>query len=107
MVIVDEQEETLKGVEDGEDIVGCYTQRPVAEESKGPGDAKQEEQAYNGVRVSLDGADVLAFPCCGFEKNNLPHSYDEYAKGEDEHYSIITDIHHLMDNSIRDPAHFC
>lgn len=65
VVIVDEQEETLKGVENREDVVGGDAQRPVAEEGKRPGDAKQEEQAQDGERVCLDGADVLGFGCFG------------------------------------------
>lgn len=75
----------MKRVEDGEDVVGGYAQRAVAEESKSPGDAKQEEQAKNGERVGLDGVVVLSFPCLGFKEHNLAHSQDEYAKGEDEH----------------------
>ena len=39
---------TLKGVEDGEDVVGGHEQRSIAEEGKGPGDAEQEDQAYDG-----------------------------------------------------------
>lgn len=76
----------------------------MAEESKSPGDAKHEEQAQDGERVCLDGALVPSFPCCGIKENNLAHSYDEYAQGEDEHYSITTNVHPLVDNSIRDPA---
>lgn len=42
---------TLKGVEDGEDIVGGYSECPVAEESKGPGNAQEEDQAQNGENI--------------------------------------------------------
>lgn len=62
-IIVDEQEETLKGVEDGKDVVGSDEQRSVAEKSKSPGDAKKEEQAQNGGSVALNGTLVLSFSC--------------------------------------------
>lgn len=95
---------TLKGVEDGEDIVGGYEQRSIAEKSKGPGDAEEEEQGQNGESLCLDWDVVLRFRCCQLKENNLPHSYDEHAKGEDEHYSIITNVHPLLDKGIRDPT---
>lgn len=95
---------TLKGVEDGEDVVGRYEQWPVAEKSKGPGDAEEDKQAQDGKKISLSWDVVLNFPCCRLKGNHQPHSYDEYAKGEDEYYGIITNVHPLLDNGIRDPA---
>ena len=58
-------ESTLKGVEDGEDIVGGDEQRPMAEEGKSPGEAEQEEQAEDGEGVCPDGANFLGFLCRG------------------------------------------
>lgn len=95
---------TLKGVEDGEDIVGGYEQRSMAEEGKSPGDAQQEEQAQNGESVYLCGAVVISFHRSLLKLDNLIHSYDEYAYGEDENHSIITHIHPLLENYIRNPA---
>lgn len=97
-------ESTLKGVEDGENIVGCYKQRSIAEESKGPGDAEEEEQTQNGESLCLDWDVVLSFPCCWLKDNHQLHSCDKYAKDEDEYNSIITNVHPLLDIGIRDPA---
>lgn len=64
--VVQTLEGTLKGVEDGEDVVGGYEQRSMAEEGKSPGEAEQEDQTYDGERVFLDGADVLGLLFLGF-----------------------------------------
>lgn len=50
---------TLKGVEDGEAVVGGHEQRSTAEECKSPGDPEQKDPAYDGERLCLGGADVL------------------------------------------------
>lgn len=95
---------TLKGVEDGEDVVGGYDQRAVAEESKGPGEAQQEEQAQNGHGVGLDGAAVLGFRCRLPHERNVVHDHNERSKSEEEHHTIITNVHSLVDDDIRNPA---
>lgn len=94
---------TLKGVEDGEDVVRDNDQRSVTEEGEGPGDAEKDEQAQNGGSVAFGGALLQRFPCFR-HYSDLPYSYNEYRESEEEHHGIITNVHPTVDGRISDPA---
>lgn len=52
---------TLKGVEDGEDVVGRKKQRAIAKKSKSPCDAQKNEKTKKREKPFLGGAVFLGF----------------------------------------------
>lgn len=76
-VVVNEQEESLKGVKDGEDVVGRKEQRAVAEKSKPPGDAQKAEKTQKRENPFLGG--VLGFCFFRCKVSHLHYNYYKYS----------------------------
>lgn len=100
--VPEEDEETLEGVDDGENVEGDKAEhtRGEGEEDQCPGDAQQDAQPK-------EGQDMLELVTFFVLPEDLPDHGPQHDRVKEEHQAEETQVHDVMDQGVRDPAYGC
>ena len=96
--------DTLKRIENGENVVGGNPEGTVGEEGETPGDTEHEAQSHDGHQAYAAFVDLLVVLLVSLEKTEPCHHDGEGDEGEDEDDSIVADVDNVVDVPVSYPA---